>query len=154
MKDQDHPKVLMPPPVFFLIHLVIGFSINYLLPLQIVADGGRLKSGFIFMGLSLILFVWSVATFKKFRNDPNPYVEDKLVITSGPYRFTRNPIYMAMIIFVVGTGILFNNWWIVLLVVPSLIILSEKIVKKEEEYLTEKFGEEYREYRRKVRRWL
>ncbi len=76
------------------------------------------------------------------------------LVTSGPYRFTRNPLYLAMTLLFLGLTMLFNSWWGVILLVPLLVVLHWGVVRREERYLQLKFAEQYTEYRSRVRRYL
>jgi protein-S-isoprenylcysteine O-methyltransferase Ste14 len=77
-----------------------------------------------------------------------------LLVTTGPYRFTRNPLYLAMTFLFLGLTMLFNSWWGVILLVPVLVVLHWGVVQREERYLQRKFGEQYTGYRSRVRRYL
>jgi protein-S-isoprenylcysteine O-methyltransferase Ste14 len=72
----------------------------------------------------------------------------------GAYRFSRNPLYVAMTLLYLGLTFLFNSWWGVALLIPVLVVLHFGVVRREERYLERKFGEEYLAYRSQVRRYL
>ena len=77
-----------------------------------------------------------------------------LLITSGPYRYTRNPLYIALTLAQVSVALWYNNLWILLLVVPSLIVITRYAIAREERYLEKLFGQQYLDYKQRVRRWL
>jgi protein-S-isoprenylcysteine O-methyltransferase Ste14 len=77
-----------------------------------------------------------------------------VLITDGPYRFSRNPSYVALTLLYLGVGIILNNGWIWLLVVPVLLVMDLRVVRKEERHLETTFGEDYLRYKAAVRRWL
>ncbi len=77
-----------------------------------------------------------------------------VLITDGPYRFSRNPSYVSLTLLYLGIGFLLNNGWILLLVVPVLLVMNLWVVRKEERHLETKFGEDYLRYKAAVRRWL
>ena len=76
------------------------------------------------------------------------------IVTSGPFRFSRNPLYVALTFLYFGLTLAVNTWWSMVVLVPLLIIMHRGVVLREERYLEQKFGETYRQYRSKVRRYL
>ena len=76
------------------------------------------------------------------------------LVTTGPFRFSRNPLYVAITFLYVGLTVLLNSWWGVVLLAPLLIVLHWGVVRREERYLELKFGDEYAEYRSRVRRYV
>jgi len=84
----------------------------------------------------------------------DPALPSTAVVTSGPFRFSRNPLYLALTLLYIGLTLAFNTWWGIVMLVPLLIIMHRGVVQREERYLEQKFGESYRQYRSKVRRYL
>jgi len=76
------------------------------------------------------------------------------IVESGPYRFTRNPIYLGMFLGLIGLAIAFDNLWLLVMLVPFVLVIRYGVVGREEAYLDRKFGDIYRGYRSRVRRWL
>src|SRR5262249_6758965 len=76
------------------------------------------------------------------------------IVDRGPYRFTRNPIYLAMVLALIGPAIALNSLWLLLTLVPFALVIRYGVVAREEAYLQRKFGDDYRRYRARVRRWL
>ena len=76
------------------------------------------------------------------------------VVTTGPFRFSRNPLYVALTLLYLGLTLAFNTWWGIVVLIPLLIIMHYGVVLREERYLEQKFGETYRQYRSQVRRYL
>jgi protein-S-isoprenylcysteine O-methyltransferase Ste14 len=77
-----------------------------------------------------------------------------VLVTNGPFRFSRNPLYVALTGLYVGVALLIDGLWTLLLLVPLLVVTQQGIVRREERYLERKFGEEYRTYKIRVRRWI
>lgn len=92
--------------------------------------------------------------FKRTGQNPVPWTPSPELILEGPYRFTRNPMYLGLTLFQVGIGFAINNLWISLFAAPALLVVHFIAVLPEERYLTEKFGESYKAYLVKVRRYL
>jgi protein-S-isoprenylcysteine O-methyltransferase Ste14 len=91
---------------------------------------------------------------KKAGTNVNPAEPALTIVRGGPYRFTRNPMYLALCLLQVALGFFLNDWITLLFVVPFALIMHYGVVLREERYLTAKFGEPYLELKRAVRRWL
>ncbi len=111
------------------------------------------------LGLALVALgfaggAWAFVTMRGTNQDPDPRKPSPELIPAGPYRFTRNPMYVGMALIQTGVGIALANLWILLLLAPTLWILRREVIEKEEAYLERKFGESYASYKSSVRRWL
>ncbi len=84
----------------------------------------------------------------------NPTLPTTSIVTTGPYRFTRNPLYLGLTMIYLGLTLAINTWWSLLLLVPVLFVMHFDVVLREERYLERKFGDTYRQYRAHVRRYL
>ena len=120
-----------------------------------LGDLGILKySGIGMVIMGGIILVHAHNIFKKAETNITPWEPTTTIITSGMYSYSRNPIYLAFNFVPIGLGIFFNNLWVLVSFIPAAIILYFIAIKKEERYLEEKFGDEYLEYKKNVRRWL
>lgn len=111
-------------------------------------------AGGVLMGLATVLGFWAVGLFRRARTGVVPFSEATTLVTRGPYRFTRNPMYLAMAGILVGTAIWLGSLtpWLVL---PAFMsIIAERFIAREEAMLEGVFGEAYRQYKAAVRRWL
>lgn len=106
------------------------------------------------MILAPTLALSAVVTFKKAGTNVIPSEPALTIVRGGPYRFTRNPMYLALSLVQVALGFFLNDWITLLFVVPLVLILHFGVILREERYLTVKFGEPYLELKRDVRRWL
>ena len=102
----------------------------------------------------MVLVVLSRRELVKHREHPNPYKPTSAIVTSGIYGVTRNPIYVGFHFVVLAVAVGANNAWLFLAAVVLFILLWFGVVRPEERYLSGKFGAEYDDYRRKVRRWI
>ena len=84
----------------------------------------------------------------------NPSLPALAIVQSGPFRYCRSPLYLALTLLFVGLTLAFNTWWGIVILVPLVIVMHVGVVLREERYLEQKFGETYRQYRSKVRRYL
>jgi len=92
--------------------------------------------------------------FRRHRTAVEPWKPTTTLLTEGLYAYSRNPIYLALVLLTVGMGFLGNNLWLAVAGLPAAALVHWTAIRKEEHYLEEKFGEDYRNYRQRVRRWL
>ncbi len=154
MKSGDHPHVIAVPPLIYLGFVLLGLLLGYIWPAPIGWGPVRLAAagGFLVVGLAL-----GAAAIRQFRLAGTNLEVDKpatSLVTSGPFRFSRNPIYLSLSLLMVGVGFLANNFWILLILVPTLIVMHFGVITREEQYLEAKFGAEYLRYKSSVRRWF
>ena len=110
--------------------------------------------GLVVAGAILGLGLWSVILFRRSGQDENPWKPTPRIVDSGPFRITRNPMYLQMLLVCVGVAVMLANGWILLLTPFAGWVLQRFAILPEEAYLDRKFGDTYRAYRRRVRRWL
>ena len=104
--------------------------------------------------VALALFAWAIATITRAGSNVPTNRPTTSIVDTGPYRFTRNPIYLGMMLALVGLAIAFDSLWPLVTLVPFALVIRYGVVAREEAYLERKFGEVYRRYRARVRRWL
>lgn len=148
-------NVRYPPPTVYVAFILLGWGLTYAAELPV--PGPRYVS--LAAGVAIVLagFWLSADAIKLFRRtgqEPAPWKPSPELVLSGSYRFTRNPMYLGMTCIQAGLGLAVNNLWITLLAPFSLLVVHFLAVVPEEKYLTEKFGNSYRAYMRKVRRYL
>jgi protein-S-isoprenylcysteine O-methyltransferase Ste14 len=110
--------------------------------------GGILTGG----GVSLL--AWALATMRGAGTPPEPWKPTQRIVTRGPFRYTRNPIYVAFTGISLGVAALANAFWPVLLLPAALLAIQRGVIEREERYLERLFGDEYLRYKAHVRRWL
>ncbi len=148
------PGIRIPPPVIYVAALAVGFVLNYLWPMSPLSGSSRYVIG---LGLPLVSLHIMPPVLRRFRRAGTPFDVRKaasVLITDGPYRFSRNPSYVSLTLLYLGIGILLNNGWILILVAPVFLVMDLWVVRKEERHLETKFGEDYLRYKATVRRWL
>jgi protein-S-isoprenylcysteine O-methyltransferase Ste14 len=104
--------------------------------------------------LALALFAWAIVTMTKAGSNVPTNRPTTAIVENGPHRFTRNPIYLGMFLGLLGLPIAFDNLWLLITLVPFALLIRYGVVAREEAYLERKFGDVYRGYRSRVRRWL
>lgn len=102
----------------------------------------------------IAVVAWSFHAMRRSGTPVNPYKPTAAIVSDGPYRFSRNPIYVGNAIFYVGLALTINTLWLFLLLPVLIAILRFGVIAREERYLEQKFGEDYFRYKRAVRRWL
>jgi protein-S-isoprenylcysteine O-methyltransferase Ste14 len=146
---KDRPGVIAPPPLIFLAGLVIGYLGRGLLPRFQSVIGGA-----VLMLAAFALGAWGVATMAHAKTNVAPYRPTTAIVTRGPFRFTRNPLYVSMTIIYIATALWIGSTFAYLLLPIVLLVVRFGVIAREERYLEAKFGDEYRAYRARVRRWI
>ena len=153
-EQKDHADVKIHPPILTLIHLAIAYVAKWVIPIPFVVPN-ILRN----IGLALVVagFLLAIAAFMEFRNarttvDPHGSVSS--IVSSGIYRFTRNPIYLGFVLLLIGFPLNSGTYWGVVLVPVLIISLNSLVIQHEEAYLERKFGDGYTSYKSRVRRWL
>ena len=149
-------QVVIRPPFAWALAVIAGFALDWLEPLPFLPDdlARQACSGRVVFVLALALAVWAMDTMTRAGTNVPTNRPTTAIVESGPYRFTRNPIYMGMFGGLIGLAIAFDNLWLLLMLVPFALVIRYGVVAREEAYLERKFGEPYRGYRQRVRRWL
>jgi protein-S-isoprenylcysteine O-methyltransferase Ste14 len=157
MNANDHADVAVMPPLLFLGALIGGALLSYLVPIGPglgSANGLALTVGLIFVALGFVLVALAVRRFRLAGTSVVPVEPSTALVVTGPYRFTRNPIYIGFVLAYFGFAIVLTSMWVLLLLIPVLLILQRGVVLAEEAYLERKFGDAYRKYKARVPRWL
>jgi protein-S-isoprenylcysteine O-methyltransferase Ste14 len=156
--DRKGADVWFPPPLLPLFVVLIGAGLGYLWPLgvgvELPAPGRYWVGGILVAGSILTLGLWPVLMFRKSGQSVIPWTETPKIEIRGPYRFTRNPMYLQMVLVCLGFTIILANGWILLMTPVCAWLLYELAIKHEEIYLEATFGESYRDYKKAVRRWI
>ncbi len=151
------PGIFLRPPLIFAFTIVGGLLLQRLRPLLIAPPGavfGLRVAGWLLMALGSALAVWALMALLRVGTSPIPLRPTRALAASGPYRFSRNPMYAGMTVVCVGIALTVNTVWLLAALVPALLLLRSAVIAKEERYLSERFGEAYRDYCARVRRWL
>ena len=151
----DTAKVIIRPPIAWGLAVIAGLALNWLLPLPFLPAGPPVGwLGAMVFVLALVLFAWAIVTITSAGSNVPTNRPTNTVVESGPYYFTRNPIYLGMFLGLIGLAIAFDNLWLLLMLAPFALVIRYGVVAREEAYLELKFGDVYRRYRSRVRRWL
>ncbi len=150
----DNPGVITHPPFLYAGALAVGALLDLVIPLPILPAGTGLVPGVALIVLALALAFWCFMLFRRAGTNVPTNKPVTAIVTGGPYRFSRNPIYVALTALSVGIALWVNSWWMLGLLLPTLVLMNIGVIDREERYLATKFGDEYLAYKARVRRWL
>jgi protein-S-isoprenylcysteine O-methyltransferase Ste14 len=154
--EPDGAAVRFPPPLVYLGAAAVGALLQafvYPLPLGL-SLGKRLGGAAASALLGVLLVAAAMGLFRRTGQDPKPWKSTPQIISTGIYRYTRNPMYVGMGLIQAGIGIGLDNAWIIALLPAVLGLIYAIAIRHEEAYLARKFGETYLAYKRSVRRWV
>ena len=156
--DKSGAAVRFPPPVAGILTIIAGYVIGNVLPIlttyELAAPGRYWIGGAIVLVARLVLGIWPTRLFRDTGQNVTPWSETPEIIIKGPYKFTRNPMYLMMMLVNLGFAVIFSEVWILILMPLLALVLYHLAIKHEEIYLEEKFGESYHAYKNSVRRWI
>jgi protein-S-isoprenylcysteine O-methyltransferase Ste14 len=151
----DTAQVIIRPPLAWGLAVIAGLALNWFVPLLFLpADRPAGWLGAIVFVFALALFAWAIVTITRADSNVPTNLPTTTLVESGPYRFTRNPIYLGMFLGLIGLAVAFDSLWLLTMLVPFALVIRYGVVAREEAYLERKFGDPYRGYRSRVRRWL
>lgn len=152
--SSDSPGVITHPPFIYAGGLLIAFGLHWLWPMPILTGPVGDWVGGLLIVLGLAVAVWAIVTFVSAGTNVPTHKPSTTVVSRGPYRFSRNPIYVGLTAVMGGIGLMANTAWVLILLVPTLLVMHYGVILREERYLEAKFGADYRAYAERVRRWL
>jgi len=150
----DSPGVPFPPPLFYVAAIAAGALLRRYAPLPIGWDTPRLIAAWLLIALFAVLLLWSFSWFARRRTTIIPNRPAHSLVLDGPFRFTRNPLYLALALLTAGAGLWLNTWWVLILLIPAMVAVDRLVIAREEAYLRRRFGAEYEAFTHRVRRWL
>ena len=154
-KNGDNPGVLVFPPALFGGALIVGLLLHWLTPWRIgVPTGLRMILALTLIAAGVAVAVWGSRTMERAGTNVNPMMASTTIVQDGPFRYSRNPLYLSLFSVYVGILLAIGTAWLFVLLLMLAPIVEYGIVRREERYLERKFGDEYRGYQRRVRRWL
>jgi len=155
-KFKDRPLLVASPPVIFFACLIAGGLLHALFrsTLGSFPDALRPGCGIILLSLAGIIAASAFWVLHQHRTPFNPYKPTARIARNGIYRFSRNPMYLSLVLVLAALALLVNASSFILTTILFVAIISRGVIQPEEQYLEEKFGDVYREYKARVRRWL
>jgi len=145
---------LAVPNLAYLILLGTAVVLTLAVPVRFLPTGAlRLVVGVFVVAAGVMLWLWGQATMRRNRTSPDPGHVPRVLVDDGPYRFSRNPTYLGLIVVFLGVAVVFNSVWLLAFAVVGFL-LDDRQVRREESYLASLLGGAYVDYRSRVRRWL
>ncbi len=151
---RDIPGVITFPPLIYLVAILTGLALDWLWPLALLPQVLQYGLGGLLIGAAVALIVWALPHFHRLGTNVSVHQPSTAIITTGPYRFSRNPLYVALALIQAGIGVAVDALWVVVLLSPALLVLRNGVIAREERYLERKLGQAYLDYKAAVRRWL
>ncbi len=157
-KDNDEDKkgaeVKFPPPLIFLLLMLVAYGLHYWQPFTLGMPMVGKYIGLFIALLAVTIVIYISRIFLHVNTSIEPWKPTTTIISTGIYAYSRNPIYALFCFIPIGIGMFLNSAWVLISFIPGAILVYLIAIRKEEAYLEQKFGEEYLQYKRKVRRWL
>ena len=151
----DNPGVILLPPIIYLVPLFASIALRFWKHFPLVPNSSvSVPFGLILTFGGVFLILYAVSTFKKFGEEPDPRKSTFNIITAGPFKYSRNPMYLAFTIIYIGVTVAINTWWPFIFLPFVMVTMYYGVIFREEAYLGKKFGTDYTEYKKSTRRWL
>ena len=153
-KSADHAGVRVPPPLIYVVLFGLGLVLHQIVPLTFLPQAPARVAALLFLSCYVLLFGWSYLLFHRAGTSMVPIKPSAALVVSGPYRLTRNPMYLSLLCLYLAVALWFDVVWALILVPLVVLAVQRLAISKEERYLEQKFGDAYRQYRAHVRRWI
>ncbi|HEY3313360.1 MAG TPA: isoprenylcysteine carboxylmethyltransferase family protein [Anaerolineales bacterium] len=154
IENKETAGLPLPPPLLMGIFLVVALIFGWALPVPIPSPVWMRVIGMVILFGGFGLAISAVRTMMLSQTSPDPHTPTSAIVTRGPYKFTRNPIYLGFVLIVIGLPLVLGFYWGAILSPIVIDAYNRLIITREEAYLERKFGQQYLEYISRVRRWL
>lgn len=151
---KDHANVKIHPPILTAIHIALAYAAKWTIPLPLVVPDILRNIGFALVVVGFLCGVAAFVEFRRARTTIDPHGSVTSIISSGVYRFTRNPIYLGFALMLIGLPLNSGSYWGLILAPVLILSFNNLVIQHEEAYLEKKFGDVYTGYKSRVRRWL
>ena len=153
-EPQRTSGIRFPPPFLYVGVLLLGLLLQWVVPVNPLPRTFSRTMAVVLLLPGLGLVFWSIWLFLRARTSPLPMRPTTAIVRTGPYRWTRNPMYLGMLLIYIGFALLFDIFWALVLIPLVTTLVARLVIHREERYLQATFGEEYRRYQTQVRRWI
>lgn len=144
---------LLRPPLIFLVAVLLGIALNHVWPAPFRPSTLRLL-GPLLTGCSGLLLLLCFREFREAGTSVRGTERTSTIVQTGPYGFSRNPIYLSFILLVLGLSVWLNDFWQIVMLIPAICLIATVVIPREERFLERNFHEQYLNYKATVRRWL
>lgn len=145
---------IMRPPLLYLGAIVLGLLLHFVWPIRLVPRAVNVPLGIVTVLIAVALFVYAVRTFRTAGTPVPGNLPTTTIVRTGPYRFSRNPIYLAFSLVQLGVALWVNSLWLLVTLIPVVALMSYVVIAREEQYLETRFPSDYLHYKDSARRWL
>jgi protein-S-isoprenylcysteine O-methyltransferase Ste14 len=150
----NHAGVWIPPPLLYVLPLLLARLLQTVIPLPFLPPRVVLIPAGLLLAGGIILCVWSIGLFRRFKTSLVPVKPTATLVLRGPYQVTRNPMYLGLLCLYLAAALWLSMVWALVLVPIVIGVVQRLVIEKEERYLEQQFGEPYRQYKAHVRRWI
>ncbi len=150
----NHAGVWIPPPLLYVLPLLLARLLQIVVPLPLLPAGIVSVAAVLFLVVGIVLCIWSIGLFRRSKTSLVPIKPTATLVLHGPYKLSRNPMYLGLLCVYLGAAFWLNSLWALVLVPLVIWIVQRMVIAKEERYLEQQFGETYRQYKAHVRRWI
>jgi protein-S-isoprenylcysteine O-methyltransferase Ste14 len=145
---------IVRPPFVYLCAIALGLLLNFAWPVRLVSASMSVPLGATLVLVAVALFLYAVRTFRTAGTPVPGNRPTTTIVRTGPYRWSRNPIYLAFSLLQLGAALWVNSLWLVVTLIPAVALMSFVVIPREEQYLETRFPSDYLSYKASVRRWL
>lgn len=142
------------PPIVGLVYILLAVGLQYLFPDTKIDFASYHVLGVVFIILGIIIAIWSILLFRKIGTTKDPFGDPSTIVTKGPFRFSRNPMYLSLTVILLGIGFYVGTVLFYLVALGFFLTMNFSFIPREEKILGTTFGGKYSDYKRRVRRWL
>ena len=150
----DHADVRIPPPLIYVAGFVLGLALERFLPVLVLPKIPSRVAALLCIAVGVTIAAWSVGLFRREHTSFVPIKPTTTLVIYGPYRFTRNPMYLGLVCVYLGIALWFGIFWALILLPAVMALIQRYVIIREEQYLERKFGGAYLKYKADVRRWI
>ena len=155
VEKNTNPEIIAAPPRLYLIAFTVSVILHLVHPVTVTDQTlYRMAIGVTLLVINAILVRWAFVTMRTAQTSPHPYESSTALVVTGPFKFSRNPVYVAMTGLYFAAALIINSLWPLLLLLPLMVTMHVGVVLREESYLEQRFGAVYAAYKMRVRRWL
>lgn len=152
--SHEHANVIAPPPLIYGVSLLVGLLLQRVSPRPFLARTTGRVVGLIFIITGFLTGLTAALTMRRANTSLRPDTPTTAIVDTGPFRYTRNPIYLGFTLMYTGIACFANALWPIVILPFVLAVMQRGVIEREEQYLTRKFGLLYTQYQTRVRRWL
>lgn len=150
----DNAGVRFPPPFIYLLTFAGGWGIQQWSPVTLLPRDKAHVAALVLVVAWAALTAWTMTCFRRHHTSVVPVRPTTTLIVNGPFRITRNPLYLGMIMLYAGVALWLDALWPLVLLLPLVFVIQQYVIRREERYLERTFGDPYRAYKGRVRRWI